>query len=114
MEPATEGGSGTRAARVDCEGKLVLTCESGDVGSLTLEDTGAAAYDAQPSLRTQESLLVHACGVVRLSDEPLPEDTLLFEFEPSSAACQHAAERVYGSLPAALGARLSPELREDG
>ena len=30
--PETEGGSGTRAARVDCEGRLVLTLERGDVG----------------------------------------------------------------------------------
>lgn len=61
---------------------------------MTFAGTGAAAYDAPPPLRTEESLRVRAGGVVRLSEEPIPEDTLLLESESSSAARRRAAERV--------------------
>ena len=93
-EPDTDAGSGTRAARVVCEARLVLVLERGvgGAGYETLGGMGAAAY---AGVERPDSFFVRAGGVVKESTEPMPDDTLDSD-ESSSRRLIDA--RVYGRL----------------
>lgn len=73
-DPATDGGRGTRAARLECEPRLEFAAERGvgGTGYATPLGLGAAAYDG---VDRPESLRVRTGGVVSESDEPRLDDT---------------------------------------
>ena len=109
-EPETEDGSGTRAARLVCEPRLLLALERGvgGTGYWTPIGMGAAAYAGveRPDL---DSFFERSGGVVRESPEPSPDDML--DSESSSRRLMLARE--YGSVALRLEP-AEPELRLEG
>ncbi len=73
-DPATDGGRGTRAARLECEPRLEFAAERGvgGTGYATPLGLGAAAYDG---VDRPDSFRVRTGGVVSESEDPRLDDT---------------------------------------